>query len=193
MASKESSFLKMVLTLFLVTFISGISLAFIYEMTKGPIAEAQLQKKLTAIKQVTPDFDNNPYQEAKKIAVDKDTCVVYPAKQNNTLAGIAVLTTTNKGFSGEIKLMVGFLPDGSVNNIVVVSHNETPGLGDKIEQSKSSFSKQFKGKNPEDFELSVKKDGGDVDAITAATISSRAYCDAVERAYKAFKEFKNRL
>jgi electron transport complex protein RnfG len=84
--------------------------------------------------------------------------------------------------------MVGFLADGSINAIEVVAHKETPGLGDKMESNKSDFCVQFKGKNPETFKLIVKKDGGDVDAITASTISSRAYCEAVQRAYNALKK-----
>jgi electron transport complex protein RnfG len=82
--------------------------------------------------------------------------------------------------------MVGFLPDGTIHGIEVIAHKETPGLGDKMESGKSDFSVQFKGKNPENFKLAVVKDGGNVDAITASTISSRAYCDAVKRAYDAF-------
>jgi electron transport complex protein RnfG len=84
--------------------------------------------------------------------------------------------------------MVGFKPDGTIHNISVLDHAETPGLGSKIEKSSSSWSEQFNGKNPTDFQLQVRKDGGDVDAITAATISSRAYCDAVQKAYKAFQK-----
>ena len=83
--------------------------------------------------------------------------------------------------------MVGLLPDGSINNISVLEHKETPGLGDKMQKSKSTWSDQFNGKNPANYKLKVTKDGGDVDAITAATISSRAYCDAVQRAYDTFK------
>jgi len=97
-----------------------------------------------------------------------------------------VETFTQKGFSGLIKLMIGFAPDGTIIDISVLQHQETPGLGDKIENAKSSFSAQFQGKNPENFKLVVKKDRGDVDAITASTISSRAYCDAVQRAYNAY-------
>jgi electron transport complex protein RnfG len=82
--------------------------------------------------------------------------------------------------------MVGFSPDGTIRNTAVLEHKETPGLGDKMETEKSDFPDQFKGENPADFGLSVTKDGGDVDAITAATISSRAFCDAVDRAYKTF-------
>ncbi len=82
--------------------------------------------------------------------------------------------------------MVGFSPDGTITDIAVIQHQETPGLGDKINKSKSGFSLQFQGKNPANFKLSVEKDRGDVEAITASTISSRAYCDAVQRAYNAY-------
>ena len=84
--------------------------------------------------------------------------------------------------------MVGFLPDGTIHNISVLEHKETPGLGDKMTKAKSDWSVQFNGKDPSDFKLMVTKDGGDVDAITASTISSRAFCDAVDRAYKAYME-----
>ena len=99
---------------------------------------------------------------------------------------MAVLTFTKNGFSGQIDLMVGFLSDGTIHAIEVIAHKETPGLGDKMESGKSNFSVQFEGKNPETFKLAVRKDGGEVDAITASTISSRAYCEAVQRAYDAF-------
>jgi electron transport complex protein RnfG len=99
-----------------------------------------------------------------------------------------VETFTNQGFSGNFKLMVGFAPDGTIIDIAVIQHSETPGLGSKMEKGKSDFSLQFKGKNPATFKLAVKKDRGDVDAITASTITSRAYCDAVARAYRAFME-----
>ncbi len=86
--------------------------------------------------------------------------------------------------------MAGFLPDGSIYDISVLEHKETPGLGDKMQASKSDWAQQFKGKNPANFSLKVKKDGGDVDAITAATISSRAYVDAVQRAYETYLQNK---
>jgi electron transport complex protein RnfG len=84
--------------------------------------------------------------------------------------------------------MVGFTPDGKIYNTSVLEHKETPGLGDKMDIRKSPWPKQFEGVNPSDFNLKVKKDGGDVDAITAATISSRAFCDAIDRAWKAYQK-----
>ncbi|MBS3807701.1 MAG: RnfABCDGE type electron transport complex subunit G [Bacteroidales bacterium] len=188
MANKESTFTNMVLTLFLVTLIASTTLGFIYQLTKEPIAEAKLREKNTAIKQVVPDFTNQPNAEAYDVAVEGDTMIVYPAKKDGKLVGAAVAAFTEKGYSGRIRLMVGFNANGTINNISVLEHQETPGLGDKIDKAKSEWSSQFNGKNPEDFQLQVRKDGGDVDAITAATISSRAYCDAVQRAFKAFKK-----
>ncbi|MEA1886161.1 MAG: RnfABCDGE type electron transport complex subunit G [Bacteroidota bacterium] len=192
MAKKESNLKNMLIGLLTITFVASASLGGIYKLTKEPIAEAMLAKKNNAIGRVLPEFDNNPTADVYKKAVDNDTLYFYPGMQGNTLVGTAVETFTNQGFSGEIKLMVGFLPDGTINDIAVLDHEETPGLGNKIERNKSDWSVQFQGKNPETFELSVKKDGGDVDAITASTISSRAFCDAVTRAYEVFKSIKNK-
>ena len=182
MAKKESTFLKMVITLFLVTTISSAAVGYVYEITKEPIARAMLNKKIKAIKEVVPNFDNNPIDEKYSKKVNGGDLSFYPAKKEGILVGTAVETFTSKGFSGKIKLMVGLLPSRKIYDIAVLEHKETPGLGDKMVKSKSDFSAQFKSKDPSVFKLIVKKDGGDVDAITAATISSRAYCDAVQRA-----------
>ena len=188
MANKESTFTNMVLTLFIVTLVASSALGLIYKVTKKPIEKGKLEKKTQAIRNVVPDFTNQPLEEAYTTEIDGFEITLYPAKKEGKQVGVAVSTITSKGFSGEIKLMVGFKPDGTINNIAVLEHKETPGLGDKMEKSKSEWSLQFNGKNPEDFELYVQKDGGDVDAITASTISSRAYCDAVRRAFEAFKK-----
>lgn len=186
MAKTESTFLNMVLTLFLVTFISATSLGFIYEITKGPIEISKAAKKNNAIRAVVPEFNNSPDQEMYKVTAEGGDLVFYPAKMDGELVGTAVETFTNKGFSGTIKLMVGLLPDGTINRIEVLEHKETPGLGDKMESKKSDFSLQFVNQNPETYKLKVKKDGGDVDAITASTISSRAYCEGVQLAYEKY-------
>ncbi|MGC9471291.1 MAG: RnfABCDGE type electron transport complex subunit G [Bacteroidales bacterium] len=198
MAKKESTLLNMVITLLVVTAVASTALGFVYEFTKGPIAAAREAKRISAIEQVLPEFDNNPGSEAKAIAMDGDSVYLYSGRKDGEWVGTAVQTFSKQGFSGYIWLMVGFLPDGTIHNIVVLEHKETPGLGDKMEQEKSfdkktgkSWSSQFIGKHPDNFQLKVTKDGGDVDAITASTISSRAFCDAVNRAYQAFKEGGN--
>ena len=186
MAKKESTFFNMVFVLFVVSFVSSAALAFVYEVTKEPIRLVDITKKNNAIQSVLPEFNNAPANEFFRVPADRDSLTFYPAMKDSTLIGTAVETYTMKGFSGLIRLMVGFAPDGTILSISVLEHQETPGLGDKIDKSKSNFSLQFEGKNPANFKLSVKKDKGDVDAITASTITSRAYCDAVKRAYEAY-------
>jgi len=186
MSKKESNLRNMLFALVLITLVASASLGGIYQLTKEPIAAAKLEKKNNAIKQVIPEFDNSPTSDVYKEAVNGDTLYFYPGKKGGELVGTAVETFSMLGFSGEIKIMVGFLPDGTINDVAVLEHEETPGLGDKMERKKSEWSLQFQGKNPEDFSLMVKKDGGDVDAITASTISSRAFCDALSRAYEKY-------
>lgn len=184
--AKESSFKNMVITLLVISFFASAALGGVYLTTLKPIEAAKSKKINNAIQKVVPPFDNNPGDEVYKIAVDGDTLRLYPARKGGKLVGTAIETFTNKGFSGHFTLMVGLLTDGSISSIEVLSHKETPGLGDKMEKSKSNFSVQFEGKNPATFKMMVKKDGGDVDAITASTITSRAFTDAVNRAYNAY-------
>lgn len=186
MAKRESTFGNMLLALLVISLVSSTALGFVYEFTKEPIRMVEINKTNAAIQMVVPEFDNQPATEAFKVASDMDSLKFYPAKKNGELVGTAVETYTKKGFSGLIKLMVGFAPDGTIIDISVLQHQETPGLGDKIDKKKSDFSLQFIGKNPASFKMTVKKDRGEVDAITASTISSRAFCDAIQRAYNAY-------
>ena len=159
----------------------------VYKITKEPIEKAQRDKVTDAIQKVVPAFDNQPDQTKVDTTFDGGEMTVYTAQKEGQTVGYAIETFSPKGFGGPIRLMIGFLPDGTIHKIEVLSHSETPGLGNKIERSKSDFSVQFEGKNPATFQLAVKKDGGDVDAITASTISSRAFSDAVDRAYRLFQ------
>jgi Na+-translocating ferredoxin:NAD+ oxidoreductase subunit G len=186
MAKTESTFKNMVLSLTLISLGASACLGFVYQMTKEPIELSILTKKLEAIKQVVPAFDNNPNDEMYRLpTAEGDSLDIYPAKMGNDTVGYAVLTYTNKGFSGNINMMAGFKTDGTIVNITVLEHKETPGLGTKM--TEPGFKDQFMDKNPGKFKLKVKKDGGPVDAITAATISSRAFCDAVDRAYNTLQ------
>lgn len=188
MAKKESTLINMLVALIMVTLVASTALGFVYQVTKEPIAAAKLAKKLDAIQKVVPVFDNDPNAEEYKMAVDGDTLHFYPAKNNGELVGTAIETFSNQGFTRIIKVMVGISPDGIIHDVAVLDHGETPGLGDKMERKKSDWSTQFQNKNPKEFNISVKKDGGDIDAITASTISSRAFCDAVNRAFNAYIE-----
>jgi len=186
MAKKESTFLSMTLTLFLVTFLASLALGVVYELTKGPKAIAGNVKKNLAIKKVVPPFDNEPNTEAYRIATadGADSLTCYPARKDGKLVGTAIESYTMKGFSGLIRVMVGITPAGTIFNTSVLEQKETPGLGTKM--TEPFFKNQFNGKDPAAKKLMVKKDGGEVDAITASTITSRAYCDALQRAAEAY-------
>ena len=182
----------MVLVLTLVCLGASAAVAVVYAVTKDPIAAANVAKTNKAIEEVVPEFDTNPSEEVLNIVADlqnpSETNKEYVAKKGGEIVGYAVESTTKKGFGGPFSILVGFTPDGKVYNTSVLSHAETPGLGAKITDKGSHFITQWKGKNLTDgsVNLAVKKDGGDIDAITASTISSRAFCDAMEIAANVF-------
>lgn len=188
MAKKESTFLNMVLTLFLVTLGAAAALGVVYEATKEDIKIAEENKLNLAIKRVVPEFDNVPRTE--KVAfpsdVKGDSIYFYIARKDSAVVGYAIESFSKNAFSGLLRILAGFSTDGKIINIAVLEHKETPGLGTKM--TKPKFADQFPGQNPAVFNLKVKKDDGDVDAITASTITSRAYCEAVQRAYNSLIE-----
>ena len=180
----ESTFTNMVVVLFTVTLIASATVGYVHDLTAGEIEKAKQEKQENAIRQVIPgEFDNNPNAESWKKETDGGTLEFYPAKSNGKLIGTAVKTFTNNGFGGQIWLMVGFYPDGTIYNYSVLEHKETPGLGSKMDLWFTKDGKgNITGKKPGTTGLKVSKDGGDIDAITAATISSRAFLDAINRA-----------
>jgi electron transport complex protein RnfG len=191
MAKKESSFKNMTIALFVITAVAGLAMAVVYSVTVEPIAISQKAKINNAIKMVIPEFES--ISDTVLLPDDgKDSIRVHRLIKGTENSGNAIETYTDKGFSGRFSLMVGFTPDGSISNIEVLEHKETPGLGTKM--ALPAFKDQFKGLKIADLpgeKLKVKKDGGTVDAITAATISSRAFCDAVNRAYTINKKGGN--
>lgn len=188
MAAKKDTLLNMFIAMFVICVVSGSILGLVYNATKDPIAAAEAAKKTEAIKNVLPEFNELKETMVKSAMEDAEIPFYLAYDANNNFIGAAVETFTNKGFSGNISLMVGILANGTINNISVLQHAETPGLGSKM--SEPSFKDQFNNKNTTSFNFNVKKDGGDVDAITAATISSRAFCDAVNRALSTFENNK---
>ena len=177
----------MLVALFVITAISGGLLGLVYGMTKDTIAEVDAKKNEAAIKAVLPlegeitfKAENLSYTEGG-VTTEFPCNIAYDA--NGTFQGVAIKTSEG-GFGGKIEIMVGFFADGTIKGTSVLSHAETPGLGANMT---GKFKDQFVDKNPASFKLSVKKDGGDVDAITAATITSRAFSKAIDKAYKVFE------
>lgn len=185
MAKKESTFLNMVLTLVIVAAAASFTLATVYNLTKEPIERAREAARQAAISMVLPAFDELVTLSFMPVT-GSEPLEFNLGFKDNEMVGVAVATYTNMGYSGVIRAMVGFDTDGRIIDVVHLSHTETPGLGDKIEKGKSDWSDQFIGFDPGTANLSVRKDGGDVDAITAATITARAYADAIDRAWQTF-------
>ena len=177
----KSSFKNMTLCLLAICLVCSALLAGVYALTKEPIDAAAKAKNEAAIKEVLPetaaaieeertvDFEGQAY--AYNLAYDEKGEVV----------GVAI-NVAPVGFGGPIVIKVGFDAEGVIWNTKVLSQAETPGLGAKCVEA--GFSEQFKGFDPAAKKLAVKKDGGDVDAITASTITSRAYTSGVELAVK---------
>ena len=174
----ESTLKNMLLCLAGVCCVCSAVLGGAYALTKEPIDAAQVAKTNASIAKVLPPFEGN-VQEAT-ITVDGVEYSYYAAPG----AGYAVVSSAN-GFSGPVVVMVGIEENGIVHNTTVLSHSETPGLGAKC-QTDESFLRQFRGWDPAVKTLAVRKDGGDVDAITASTITSRAYSAAVATALKVY-------
>ncbi|MGQ1784733.1 MULTISPECIES: RnfABCDGE type electron transport complex subunit G [unclassified Saccharicrinis] len=190
MAKTESTLVNMVVALLVITAIAGGTLGMVYKVTKEPIATAKLAKQQKAIEEVVPGFDNNPTDEAYELTSKEGFLLrVFPCKKGDELLGVAISTKTEKGFSGEFKVMLGLKPDGTIINYSVLEHKETPGLGSKMQEwfRVENTKQNVLGLDPAETRMVVSKDGGDIDAITAATISSRAFLDAIMIAYDTYK------
>ena len=186
MKKLESSLMNMVLVLTGVTVIAGALLGYVNELTKGPIAEANAKALSDAIALVVPGFDNNPADAPESFELNGATYKIYKATKGGEFIGAAVESSAN-GFGGALNVLVGFDKEGNIIDYSLLSHVETPGLGSKAaDWFKKGQKGDITGKNPGKGALTVKNDGGEVDAITASTITSRAFLNAVNNAYAAY-------
>lgn len=188
MAAKKEKVSKIISVMVVVALVSAAALTFVHNMTSEPIQEAQNKLIADSIKEViTAEFNNDPFAEKTVIGQGKDRYTLYPARQDGYITSIVMKTHSNKGFGGRLDVIVGFLLDGKVSGYNVVKHQETPGLGSKVNDP--SFKKRIIGQTPASENFKVKQDGGQIDAITGATITSRALIDAIQKAYQGYVQF----
>ncbi len=197
MKKLASTFPNMLLSLTLICLVMGAVLGLVKYLTDKPIAKAEQETKTAALKEVLPPFDNDPLSETQMVGLKEDgtdSVRVYKATNGGELVGYAIETFTKNGFGGRFNIMLGITADSSIKDFVVLSHAETPGLGAKMQEwfrlpaLSSSSIRDMRGVNlASEMPLTVTKDGGKVDAITASTITSRAFIDAIRRAYEVFK------
>lgn len=174
----------------LIAAIMALALALVYDVTKEPIAAAKLKEKQDKLAKVLPGynpetgtagFDNNVIETETQL---NDSVTLYTGKQGEDVIGYALTSEAPKSYSGGFSIVFGITPDGVIEKIEILTTAETPGLGTKADPEVTS---QIAGKDPDEFNINVKKDGGDVDAISGATITSRAVCDAVNLGLEAFE------
>lgn len=189
--------LRLALVLTLITALAGLILSVVEAVTRAPIAEQRRLETVRALKAVLPELDNQPDADTVvlKVGTDKKGNTVnrtfYRGRKGADLTGIAFKVVAPEGYSGNIEIMVGVTPEQQVSGIAVLSHSETPGLGAKIVEPQ--FKDQFKGKGLDNADWRVKKDGGQFDQITGATISPRAVVKAVKTGLEYLRDHQKQV
>jgi electron transport complex protein RnfG len=183
---------RLILVLTLIAAGAGLILSLVESVTREPIAEQRRMETLRALQAVLPPVDNAPDEDTVALITGQDkrgrdvVRTFFRGRQGSKLSGVAFKVVAPDGYSGDIVVMVGVDPEGTVSGIEILTHAETPGLGDKI--AFPEFKKIFAGKNLDNADWRVKKDGGEFDQITGATISPRAVVGAVRRGLEFFRE-----
>lgn len=179
-----SSLKNMVVVLTTITLISSAAVGGVYLITEEPIAAAKVAAVDAALEQVLPEYEATTSQT---IEVNDMPIVAHTATVAGKAVGYAIESISKNGFGGAVRLMVGFDTNGTILNINVLEQKETPGLGTKMAEEGNPLLASLKDKKAAEVNMTVRKDGGDIDALTAATISSRAYAEAVAIAAEAFE------
>lgn len=182
--------LKLTFAVAVICVIAGLVLGSLNAFTAGPIAEAKREAGKKALDAVLPEHDNSPVEDKISVSSGETGKIVYPAFLKGRYAGAAFETSSKNGYAGLIRIMVGVTSSNTVNRISVTEQRETPGLGSRA--ADMEFVSQFQGGRLDDLSwCRVRKDDPDkgaIDAVTGATISSRAVAEAVEKGLRFFRE-----
>jgi electron transport complex protein RnfG len=187
----ESKTISLIAVPTIICVVAGLALAFVYDLTKEPIALAQLKAKNKAIAKVLPEGDEEPV-EMKIVDSSGTTNTFYVMRKESKLAGVALDAASPNGYSGNVSVMVGIdVGFNQVQAVEILKQQETPGLGANCKKRK--FREQFCGRDIDTTNWRVTKDGGDLDAITSATITSRAVAEAISTALKIYNDNRDAL
>lgn len=177
----------MIGVLTMIAVLSGAALGFTDLMTRDRIEANRIERQMAAVRQVLPVYANDPGQEQWAYP-ERSAHIVFPGRdEEGSLSGLAVQARVGSGYAGDITAVTGFDMDGSITRVVVLQHAETPGLGARIIEQ--DFTSQFQGVQPDDSQPRLARRGGQIDAITAATVSSEAVVELVRRAGEVFREY----
>lgn len=203
MADLKKHILRVGVVLGIFAIVATTMVAYTEQNTRQQIKENERQALLDAINILIPQeqYDNAILQDTillpatESLGTEEPTQVFRARKQDQPVAVILTVVAPN-GYSGRIKMLVGIYNDGTLAGVRVINHKETPGLGDKIDASRSDWIKQFEGlslENPSSAKWKVKKDGGAFDQFTGATITPRAVVRAVKGSLEYFKNHREAL
>jgi electron transport complex protein RnfG len=188
---------RLLITLTIIAASAGFLLSLVESATREPIKEQRRLQMIKALSAVLPEFDNSPDTDTVTLqnGVNKKgqpvEVICYRARKDGDLVGTAFKVIAPDGYTGNIEVMIGVRPDEQVNAIEILTHAETPGLGDKI--TFSSFKDLFKNKGLDNADWRVKKDGGEFDQFSGATISPRAVVGAVKKGLQFFRSNKAKI
>ncbi len=185
---------KIALTLFIVAFVAVLMLAWVNMLTKAPIAAAQRAALHQSLLQVLPEHDNDLLVDMFKFPVsNKKLLRVFPAKnKKGDVIAYAWEQIAPDGYSGTIRILMGVRTSGEVVAIRITDHKETPGLGDGITKNKTWLN-SFVDKMLAKTKWAVKKDGGDFDQFTGATITPRAVVKAVHKGLEMYQQNQDEI
>jgi len=176
---------KLVITLTIICAVAAFLLSYVHQVTLKPIAHQKRMEKVRALSRVLPAYDNHPEKDTLEIPLKNGPSLeIDLAKKAGKVVAVAYRVVSHKGYGGDIEILMGVDTSGKITGIEILSMSETPGLGARIIEP--AFKHQFKGKTLKNTKWAVKKDGGDIDQITGATISPRAVTDAIHRGLTLF-------
>lgn len=193
------------LLLLLFALVTAGILASTYEGTKEKISEAERRAAEKALLEIIPQsrFDNDLLLDTISLPESAQALLgkvsgedIYVARKNNTIIAVIIPAVVPDGYSGDIKLITGVNTDGTIAGVRILTHKETPGLGDKIDIKKSEWITSFTGRslqNPNASGWNVKKNGGEFDQFTGATITPRAVVKQVYKILQFVEEHQKSL
>ncbi|HOK04144.1 MAG TPA: RnfABCDGE type electron transport complex subunit G [Victivallales bacterium] len=209
---KNSQIILLSIFLAIICSVAAGILAFVYKATEKDVSKMKQEKIAKALKSILGEFDNNPLESVINIEYNGRKFSLYPAKKNGKVFAYAISSTSPKGYGGKLTVMAQIDVSGKIGTVMVTEQNETPGLGTVATDRKrlktiaellsgkrdtslppNKVLDSFKGKNCSSAPWKLKKDGGQIDSITGATISSSAILDAMNFAAEAFNSKKSEL
>jgi electron transport complex protein RnfG len=183
--------LKLVLALGLISSLAGVILAFTNKVTAQPIERAAQAEVRQALSMVLPAYDNEPDTTVLTVVESNQPWRIHVARKDGRYVGAAFVASSSKGYGDAIGVMVGVTAADIVKQVRILSQKETPGLGTKV--TEAPFRTQFDGKPVEGTVWAVRKDQGDFDGVTGATISSRAVLEAIRSGLDVYAKHRNEI